>query len=123
MWKGFRDFLLRGSVIDLAVAVVIGTAFGQLVASFVSDVLMPAIGAFGQVPDFSAIKVGPIAIGKFINATVNFLIVAAAIYFLVILPVSRLRKTKAASTPPAEPVESEEVKLLRAILEELKRKG
>ncbi len=123
MWKGFRDFLLRGSVIDLAVAVVIGVAFGQLVASFVSDVLMPAIGAFGQGPDFSAIKVGPIAIGKFINATVNFLIVAAAIYFLVILPINRLRKTKAASPPPAEPVESEEVRLLRAILEELKRRG
>ncbi len=121
MWKGFRDFILRGPLIELAVAVVIGTAFGQVVASFVSDVLMPAIGALGQIPDFSAIKVGPVSIGKFINAVVNFLIIAAAIYFLVILPVSRLKKKKDTSVSPPEP--AEEVKLLRAILDELKRKS
>lgn len=60
-------------MIELAVAVVIGNAFGQVVASFVSDILMPGIGALGQVPDFSAIKVGPLFLGKFMNAMVNFL--------------------------------------------------
>lgn len=119
MWKGFRDFILRGPVIELAVAVVIAGAFGQVVASFVTDVLMPAIGALGRIPDFSAIKIGPIAIGKFINAVVSFLIVAAAIYFLVILPVNRLKKKK--DSAPSEP--SEEVRLLRAILDELKQKS
>ncbi len=119
MWKGFRDFILRGPVIELAVAVVIASAFGQVVGSFVSDVLMPAIGALGQIPDFSAIKIGPIAIGKFINAVVNFLVIAAAIYFLVTLPVDRLKKKK--DTPPPQP--SEEVRLLQAILDELKQKS
>jgi len=88
---------------ELAVAVVIATALGQVIASFVLDVLMPAIGALGQMPDFSAIKVGPIAVGKFINTVVNFLTVGAAIYFLVIVPVNRFKKKKDISPPqPSE---------------------
>ena len=68
MFKGFREFLLRGNIIDLAVAVVIGAAFGAVVASFVADVITPLIGAIGGQPDFSALMLGPIKIGNFLNA-------------------------------------------------------
>jgi large conductance mechanosensitive channel len=121
MLKGFKDFIMRGSIVELAVAVVIGAAFGQVVGSFVGDVLMPIIGLLGGVPDFSALKIGPILIGKFINAVVTFVIVAAAIYFIVVVPINRLKKKQEAAVPPSEP--SEEVKLLTAILEELRRKS
>ncbi|WP_117236840.1 large conductance mechanosensitive channel protein MscL [Thermus sediminis] len=124
MLKGFRNFILRGNVVDLAVAVIIGGAFGQVVNSFVADVLTPLIGALGGATDFSAIKLGPIALGKFINALVNFLVVAAAIYFLVVTPmneVAKRRKGEEASAPPPEP--PEEVKLLREILAELRKRA
>jgi large conductance mechanosensitive channel len=121
MLKGFKDFIMRGSIVELAVAVVIGAAFGQVVGSFVGDVLMPIIGLLGGVPDFSALKIGPILIGKFINAVVTFVIVAAAIYFIVVVPMNRLKKKQEAAAPPSEL--SEEVKLPTAILEELRRKS
>jgi len=120
MWKGLKDFLLRGSVIELAIAVVIGIAFGQVINSLVGDILMPLIGLVMGKPDFSALLIGPVALGKFLNAVVNFLVVGTAIYFLVVLPMMRFQKKKEAPPPPAEP--SEEVKLLRAILEELKQR-
>jgi large conductance mechanosensitive channel len=123
MLKGYKEFIMRGNVIELAVAVIIGAAFGQMVNSFVADVITPAIGALMKVPDFSGLKVGPIALGKFINAVVNFLFVSAAIYFLVVVPMNELAKRKkkeAEETPPEPP---EEVKLLREILAELKKKG
>ncbi len=121
MWKGFKEFILRGSVIELAVAVVVGVAFGQVVNSFVADVLMPAISTIGGIPDFSAIRVGPIALGKFLNAVLNFLIVTAAIYFLVILPMNKLKERKKISDSASK--SSEEAQLLGAILDELRRKG
>jgi len=122
MLKGLKEFLMRGNVIDLGVAVVIGAAFNQVVNSFVSDVLTPIIGALGGVPDFSSLKLGPIGIGKFINAVLNFLIVGTAIYFLVVVPfqkVQEMRKKEEAAAPPEPP---EEVKLLREILEELRKR-
>ncbi len=121
MLKGFKGFIMRGAIIELAVAVVIGAAFGQVVGSFVGDVLMPIIGLLGGAPDFSALKIGPIAIGKFINAVVTFIIVAAAIYFLVVVPMNRLKEKQEAAAPSPEP--SEEVKLLTGILEELRRRS
>ncbi|GAA6733372.1 large conductance mechanosensitive channel protein MscL [Thermus oshimai] len=124
MLKGFKDFLMRGNVVDLAVAVVIGGAFGQVVNSLVADVLTPLIGALGGAPDFSAIKLGPMALGKFINALVNFVVVAAAIYFLVVVPMQevsrRLKREEAQAAPPPPP---EEVRLLREILEELRKRA
>jgi large conductance mechanosensitive channel len=120
MLQRFKDFLLRGNLVELAVAFVLGGAFGQVVNSLVSDVLTPLIGA----PDFSAIRLGPIALGKFINAVVNFLIVAAAIYFLVVTPMNELAKRRKKEEAPAAPPEPpEEVKLLREILEELWKKA
>jgi len=124
MLQRFKDFLLRGNLVELAVAFVLGGAFGQVVSSLVSDVLMPLIGALGGAPDFSAIRLGPIALGKFINALVNFLVVAAAIYFLVVTPMNELAERRKKEEAPAAPPEPpEEVKLLREILEELRKKA
>jgi len=126
MLKGFRDFVLRGNVADLAVAVIIGAAFGQVVNSLVADVLMPLVGAVGGAPDFSAIKLGPVALGKFVNTVVNFLIVSAAIYLIVVVPMQKLQaalaKKKAEEQAATEPQVAEDVKLLREILEVLRSK-
>lgn len=105
MIKGFRDFLLRGNVVDLAVAVIIGAAFGAVVTSFVTDVVTPLIGGVGGQPDFSAIRLGPIMIGNFLNAILSFLIIALVVYFLVVVPMNRVmeraRRQTETSTPPA----------------------
>ncbi len=126
MLKGFKDFIMRGNVVDLAVAVIIGAAFSQIVNSMVGDVLTPLIGAiFGQ-PDFSGLFVGPVALGKFINAVVNFLIVALVIYFAIVVPMKKIqeaRERKKAQPPAAPPAPSEEVKLLSEILDTLKQRA
>ena len=94
MLKGFRDFLLRGNVVDLAVAVVIGAAFGAVVTAFVAGFLTPLIGALGGVSDFSreafTINGSRFAWGAFVNALIAFVLVAAVIYFLVVVPMSRV---------------------------------
>jgi large conductance mechanosensitive channel len=104
MIKGFRDFIMRGNVIDLAIAVVIGAAFGAVIASFVADLLTPLIAAiFGQ-PDFSnlyfTMNGAKFMYGNFINAIIGFLLVALAIYFFVVVPVNRMRERKAAGQDP-----------------------
>ena len=92
MFKGFREFILRGNVVDLAVAVVIGAAFGAVVQSAVKDVLTPFIAAIVGKPDFSAVGFTlngtHFPIGNFINALISFVIVAAAVYYAVVLPVT-----------------------------------
>jgi large conductance mechanosensitive channel len=92
--KGFRQFLMRGNVIDLAVAVVIGAAFGAVVAALVKDLITPIIAAVVGKPDFSAITFevngSKFLIGDFLNAVVSFVLVAAAIYFFVVLPMNTL---------------------------------
>jgi len=100
MLKGFRDFVTRGNVVDLAVAVIIGVAFGAIVDSLVKDIITPIIGLLGGQPDFSAVKLGPIAIGSFINAIIAFLIKAAGLYVLVVLPFNRFAARLAAAPPP-----------------------
>jgi large conductance mechanosensitive channel len=105
LFKGFKDFILRGNVVDLAVAVVIGKAFGDLVASMVANVLTPLIGLAGGVPDFSGWKIKEsIEIGKFINAAISFMIIAAVVYFAVVLPMNKLlayfRKPEVAQEVP-----------------------
>lgn len=94
--------------------------------SLVADVLTPLIGALGGAPDFSALKLGPVAIGKFINAVVNFLVVGAAIYFLVVVPMREVQKRfkrEAEAAPPPPPEPPEDVRLLREILEELRKRA
>jgi len=105
MLREFREFVMRGNVIDLAVAVVIGAAFGSVVTSLVDDVLMQIIAAIGGQPDFSGISFtvndSEIRIGAFINAVVSFLVVAAAIFFLVVKPMNALmeRVRRGEATP------------------------
>ena len=100
MLKGFRDFIARGNVIDLAVGVIIGAAFGAVVDSLVKDIITPLIGMLGGQPDFSAVRVGSVALGSFVNAIVSFLIKAAGLYFLIVLPFNRLAARLAAAAPP-----------------------
>jgi large conductance mechanosensitive channel len=92
--KGFRTFILRGNVVDLAVAVLIGAAFGALVTAFTRDFITPIRAAIGGKPDFSSlhfrINHSVFRYGDFINAVITFLIIAAVLYFLVILPVNKL---------------------------------
>ncbi|HZT28744.1 MAG TPA: large conductance mechanosensitive channel protein MscL [Bryobacteraceae bacterium] len=107
MLKGFKEFLLRGNVVDLAVAVVMGGAFGAVVTAFVKDLLTPLIAAVAGKPDFSALTItinnSKFLYGDFINAVVAFLLVAAAIYFAVVVPMraltERLKKPEAAAPP------------------------
>jgi large conductance mechanosensitive channel len=120
MLKGFRDFVARGNVLDLAVGVIIGAAFGSVVNSLVKDVLTPIIGEIGGQPDFAAIKVGPVLLGNFLNAVVGFLFIAAALYFFVVIPYNKFSKKKEAETPPAP---KEEVVLLTQIRDLLARKA
>src|SRR4051795_9776763 len=94
MLKGFRQFVLRGNVLDLAVAVVIGGAFGAVVSAMVKDLLTPLIAAVAGRPDFSAISLtinnSQLLIGAFLNEVVSFFLVAAALYFFVVAPVNAL---------------------------------
>ena len=105
MLKGFKDFLMRGNVVDLAVAVVMGGAFGAVVTALVKDLITPLIAAIFGKPDFSAIVFevngSKFPIGDFINALVSFLMVATAIYFFVVLPVNTLMaRIKRGEVPP-----------------------
>jgi large conductance mechanosensitive channel len=105
MFKGFREFMFRGNVIDLAVAVVIGGAFGAVVTALVKDLITPLIAAIVGKPDFSAIafeiNASKFLIGDFINALVSFLLVGAAVYFFVILPMNALMaRMKRGEVPP-----------------------
>ncbi|MEV4289314.1 large conductance mechanosensitive channel protein MscL [Nonomuraea bangladeshensis] len=94
--SGFKKFLMQGNVIDLAVAVVIGAAFNSIVQSFVADLLTPLISAFGDLPDFSSLKVtigrSNFMYGNFINAIISFLMIAAVVYFLVVKPYTHLKE-------------------------------
>lgn len=101
-WLGeFEKFILRGNVVDLAIGIVIGAAFGTVVAALVKDLITPIIAAFGGAPDFSAvhftINKSTFLIGDFINAVLSFLIIAAVVFFFVVKPVNGLmdlRKTE-----------------------------
>lgn len=104
--SGFRKFILRGNVVDLAIAVVIGAAFGAVVQALVKDLITPILGIFGGVPDFSAlfftINNSRFLIGDFINALLAFLLIAALVYYFVLIPVGRLLdRYGPAPTPPA----------------------
>jgi large conductance mechanosensitive channel len=94
MFKGFRDFILRGNVVDLAIAVVIGAAFTGIVNALVADLINPLIAAIVRKPDFSFLVFnlhgGVIKYGDFLNALLSFLIIAVTVYFLVVLPVNTL---------------------------------
>jgi large conductance mechanosensitive channel len=122
MLREFKDFLLRGNVVDLAIAVVIGAAFGALVASFVANLLTPLIAAIFGEPDFSqltfTINDSTFRYGAFINALITFLTVAVAIFFFVVKPVNALMaRRNRGDEPPPEP--TEDILILRQIRDSL----
>jgi large conductance mechanosensitive channel len=106
MLKGFRQFVLRGNVVDLAVGVVIGAAFGTVVSAFVKDLLTPFIAAIVGKPDFGSLSFtinnSTFLYGDFINAAISFILIAAAVYFFVVTPINTL-VSRARKEPPADP--------------------
>jgi large conductance mechanosensitive channel len=106
MFKEFKTFLLRGNMLDLAVAVVIGAAFGTVIAALVKDLITPLIAALFGKPDFGAltftVNQSVFRYGDFINAVIAFVLVAAAVFFFVVVPVNRLL-ARSRREPPADP--------------------
>jgi len=105
MFKGFREFIMRGNVVDLAVAVVIGVAFGAVVTALVKGILTPIIGAIFGTHDFSAlhftINGSVFQYGLFINALISFVLIAAAVYYVVVVPMNKLAERRQRGQDPA----------------------
>jgi large conductance mechanosensitive channel len=122
--RGFKEFLLRGNVVDLAIAVVIGVAFAAVVTAFVKDVVTPLIAAIGGKPDFSGltftINNSRFLYGDFINAVISFIIIAAVIYYLVVLPMNRLVALRR-HEPPLDPTTRKCPECLSEIPKEARR--
>lgn len=120
MLKGFKEFISQGNVVDLAVGVVVGAAFGAVVTSFTNDVLMGLIGAIVGEPNFDSLVLqignGEVAYGKFLTALVSFLLVVTAVYFAVVVPINAMRNRK---DKPADELSNEEkmLQLLERIAE------
>jgi len=123
MIKEFRDFLFRGNVVDLAVAVVIGGAFAAITDSLVEDIITPLLGLFG-IPDFSTwvIEVGDaeMRIGNFLNTLISFITIGAAIFLLVVKPMNRINAMQADEEAEEEKAPSE-IELLTEIRDELRK--
>ncbi|MGD9955122.1 MAG: large conductance mechanosensitive channel protein MscL [Candidatus Nanopelagicales bacterium] len=122
MIKGFREFLMRGNVVDLAVAVVIGAAFGAVIKAFTDGILNPLIAAIFGKPDLNSVGVFEIngavfSIGLVLTALINFVIIAAAVYFFVVVP---MNAAKARFAKEEEAAEAEEITLLREIRDSLR---
>ncbi|WP_291280205.1 large conductance mechanosensitive channel protein MscL [Galactobacter sp.] len=123
MLKGFKEFISRGSVIDLAVGVIIGAAFAKVIDALVNNVLMPAI-AMIFVPDFDNWLVfGSIKIGVLITAIVNFLLIAAAVYFALVMPMNKMARRKAikAGIDPEAETPDPQIELLTDIRDALRK--
>ena len=107
MLQGFKKFLLRGNVIDLAVAVVIGAAFGAVTTSLVTNILTPLIAAIGGKPDFSNLSVtlnhSKVMYGSFLNAVISFLMIAAAVYFFLVAPMNAYTERRNRGVAPPDP--------------------
>lgn len=123
--NGFKTFILRGNVVDLAVGVVIGAAFTGLVNAMVKDLLNPLIGAIARVPDFSGLKFtineSQFLYGDFLNALISFLIVAATVYFFVVLPINTLMSKAKKEEKQSEPTTKKCPECLSEIPLEAKR--
>jgi large conductance mechanosensitive channel len=127
MMRQFRDFLLRGNVVDLAVAVVVGAAFGAVVTALVSDLFTPLIAAIGGQPDFSGLsfKISGSAFryGHFLNTLISFVVISAVVFFLVVKPVNALMERRKAGLEPEAEAVPEDVVLLGEIRDLLKARG
>lgn len=115
----FKEFAIKGNVLDLAVAVILGAAFGAVVNSFVSDIMMQMIAAIVGQPDFSYITLGVLKIGAFLTAVIKFISIAFAV-FLVVKVANKMKKEEVVEE--AAPAVNEELETLKAILSELKNK-
>ncbi|HTV10883.1 MAG TPA: large conductance mechanosensitive channel protein MscL [Acidimicrobiales bacterium] len=119
MFKGFKEFIMRGSVVDLAIAVVIGTAFTTLVKAFVADILTPIIAAIVGQPNFEnltfTINHSHFLYGDLINAAVTFASVAAAVYYIVVVPLNKLAERRARGQAPAPEEVPPDIALLSEI--------
>ena len=106
MFKGFKDFILRGNVIDLAVAVIIGAAFTAIVTSLVTNIITPLIAALVGKPDFSALTLnlhgGIIKYGSFLNSVIDFILLAAVVYFIIVVPMNYLLALGKKPVAPAD---------------------
>lgn len=125
MLNGFKEFITRGNVIDLAVGMIIGTAFTAVVTALVDSVLMPAISMLVGSPSFDEFFVfGQVKVGVFLTAVVNFLLIAAAVYFCIVTPINKLNEMRAAKLELEEEIEEEDpqVALLTEIRDALARK-
>ena len=124
---GFKSFILRGNVVDLAVAVVIGAAFGAVVTSLVENLINPLIAALFQMPDLTkvwafTVNDAEFHLGTFIGAVINFLVIAAAIYFIVVLPLNTLAERRKKGVEPEPKAPAEDVLLLTEIRDLLARR-
>ncbi len=124
MLQEFKQFLLRGNVVDLAVGVVVGAAFGTIVSALVADILTPFIAAIAQVPDFSdlvfTINGSVFRYGHFINSLISFILVAAAVFFFVVKPMNML-VARSKKSMPVEPMTKRCTECLSEIPLEAKR--
>lgn len=123
MLKGFKEFIMRGNVVDMAVGIVIGAAFGTVVDVFVKGILMQLISAIGGTPNFNwvlTINGTDIEYGAFLTALISFVIVAAAIYFVVIVPMNAMAARRKTGEEEAEPTDDER---MVALLEEIAAQG
>jgi large conductance mechanosensitive channel len=105
MFKGFKNFILRGNVVDLAVAVIIGAAFNAIVGSLVADIFNPLLAAIVGKPDFSALVLnvngGHVKYGNFLNALISFVMIASVVYFFIVLPINKIAERTKAKAPAA----------------------
>ncbi|MEP7353501.1 MAG: large conductance mechanosensitive channel protein MscL [Acidobacteriota bacterium] len=117
---GFKDFIMRGNVVDLAVGVIIGVAFGGIVDSMTKDIINPIIGSMVGTTDFSAYKIGILGVGAFISSVINFVIKAGVVYFVIVKPVqAMMARINPPPAPGAPPPPSAEVALLTEIRDTL----
>ena len=130
MLSGFKEFIMKGNVLDLAVAVIIGAAFAQVVNALVESVLMPAISALVGSPNFDSFAMitlngNDIRFGVLLTALVNFLLVAAAVYFAIVLPMNKMieARNRRLGIAPADEEADPQVQLLTEIRDALKQRS
>lgn len=128
MIKGFKEFIMRGNVIDLAVAVVLGAAFTAVIGAVVEHFITPLIAAIAGQPNLDdvwqfTINNAVFSIGAILTQVINFLLVAAAVYFVIIVPINKLNERRQRGLPEADEVVSDDIALLREIRDELRARG
>jgi large conductance mechanosensitive channel len=114
MLKGFKDFIMRGNLVELAVAFIIATAFAAVVTALV-EVIMSFISKFGGQPNFDKVKLAGVVVGPFITALVAFLILAAVVYFFIVVPYNKLQERRARGQEPEPEAPAEDIALLQEI--------